>query len=85
MAISTDFNYDDLLSLEKAVLVSRERVNALGSQELAIDYNNIPSTTKEECLEYLEANRLEITNPEVSFKTYEGTWSCIRASRTMKN
>ena len=77
MAISTDFNYDDLLSLDKAKLVNRTRLNFLGSQELILDYNGVTSVAREECTQYLEANRLSLTDPHFGFKTYEGTWFCI--------
>jgi hypothetical protein len=77
MAISSDYNYQEKLSLDKAKLISRTRINDLGSYELVIQYSNIASAMREDALEWLEANRLTITNPNVSFKTYEGTWSCI--------
>jgi len=77
MAISTDFNYQDKLALDKAKLISRTRLNDLGSYELTIQYNNITSAMREDALEWLEANRLEMTNPTFSFKTYEGIWNCI--------
>jgi hypothetical protein len=76
MAISTEFNYADKLALDKARLISRSRLNDLGSYELVIQYNNIPSTMREDALEWLEANRLQLTNPTFSFKTYEGEWDC---------
>jgi len=77
MAINPDFNYQDKLALDKAKLVARSRINALGAYELTIQYNNIPSAMREDCIEWLEANRLEVTDPTVSFKTYEGTWNCL--------
>jgi len=77
MALSTDFNYDDILSLDKAKLMNRVRLNYLGSQELILDYNGVASTTREDCIEYLEANRLSVVNPHFGFKTYEGTWYCV--------
>jgi hypothetical protein len=77
MAISTDFNYDNILSLDKAKLMNRVRLNFLGSQELILDYNGVSSTAREDCVEYLEANRLSVVNPSFGFKTYEGTWYCV--------
>jgi hypothetical protein len=76
MAINPDFDYDKILALTQAKLVERTRLNSLGSYEITINYNQINSGTKEDCLEWLEANRLSITDPTVSFKTYEGTWNC---------
>ena len=80
MAISTDFNYDDLLSLERAKLVGRERQNFLGTKELVLDYHLQTSGAKEDCVEWLSTNRLSLTDPEFSFKTYEGVWTCISIS-----
>ena len=77
MAASTDFNYADILSLEKAKLVKRSRLNFLGSKELVLDYHNIGSASKEECVEWLDDNRLTLTNPTFSYKTYTGVWKCI--------
>jgi len=77
MAISTDFNYDNILSLDKAKLMNRVRLNFLGSQELILDYNGVSGTAREDCVEYLEANRLSVVNPSFGFKTYEGTWYCV--------
>jgi hypothetical protein len=39
MAASTDFNYANLLSLDKAKLVKKSRLNFLGTKELTLDYN----------------------------------------------
>jgi len=80
MAASTDFNYADILSLEKAKLVKRSRLNFLGSKELVLDYHNIGSASKEECVEWLDDNRLTLTNPTFSYKTYTGVWKCIDIS-----
>ena len=77
MAVDSSFDYDRLLSLDQAKLVGRERLNSLGSYELTLNYNKISSATKEDCLEYLEANRLSVTNPTFSNKTYEGIWKCV--------
>ena len=77
MPISTDFNYEDKLALDKAKLISRTRINDLGAYELTIQYNNIASSMREDALEWLEANRLTITDPTLSFKTYEGVWNCV--------
>lgn len=77
MAANTDFNYADILSLEKAKLANRVRLNFLGSQEMILDYTGIAGTIREDCVEYLEAERLSITDPSFGFKTYEGTWTCI--------
>jgi len=80
MPIDSGFNYDRLLSLDQAKLVGRTRINNLGSYEITLNYNKITSGAKEDCLEYLEANRLEIIDPTFSFKTYEGTWKCVSIS-----
>jgi hypothetical protein len=81
MSASTDFNYDDILSLEKAKLVNRVRLNFLGSQEMVIDYNGVSSAMREEATEWLEENSRGIDNPLVNpsfgFKTYTGSWNCI--------
>lgn len=77
MAYDTSFDYDRLLRLDQAKLVGRTRINGLGSYELTLNYNKITSATKEDCLEYLEAERLEITDPTFSNKTYEGVWKCV--------
>jgi len=77
MSIDTQYNYDILLSLDRAKLVGRSRINNLGSYELTLNYNLTTSGTKEDALEWLEANRLEIVDPKFSFKTYEGTWKCV--------
>jgi len=77
MAASSDYNYDILLSLDKAKLVNRIRLNFLGSQEMVLDYNGITSVAREDCVEWLEANRLSITDPKFGFRTYEGTWFCV--------
>ena len=77
MAISTDFNYDNLLSLGKAKLVKRFRLNFLGSQELILDYQGVTAGAREDCTEYLETNRLTLTDPKFGFRTYEGTWYCV--------
>lgn len=87
MAISTDFNYDNLLSLEKAKLVSRERQNFLDTKELVLDYHQITSAAKEDAVEWLQTStgsggggRLTLVDPKFSFKTYEGTWTCVSIS-----
>ena len=77
MAIDSSFDYDRLLTLDQAKLVGRTRINSLGSYELTLNYNKITSVTKEDCLEWLEANRLSIVDPIFSNKTYEGTWKCV--------
>jgi hypothetical protein len=77
MAINSDFNYDDILSLDKAKLIDRAFLNSLGSQELILDYNGIASAAREDSVEWLHANRKSIEDPEFGFKTYEGTWFCI--------
>jgi hypothetical protein len=77
MAINSDFNYDDILSLEKAKLIDRAFLNSLGSQELILDYNGIASAAREDSVEWLHANRKSIEDPEFGFKTYEGIWFCI--------
>jgi hypothetical protein len=77
MAINSDFNYDDILSLEKAKLIDRAFLNSLGSQELILDYNGIASAAREDSVEWLHANRKSIEDPHFGFKTYEGTWFCI--------
>ena len=80
MAYSTDIDYSNTLSLEKAVLKNRKRLNYLGSKELVLDYNGVTSQSREDCMEWLEANRLSITDPSFGFRTYEGTWVCINIS-----
>lgn len=80
MAASTDFNYDTLLSLSQAKIRKRSRLNFLGTRELTIDYEKITSATKEECVEYLEENRLTLTNPTINSKTLTGTWKCVAIS-----
>lgn len=84
MAISADFNYADLLSFDKVKLVGRERQNFLDSKELILDYHNISSASKEDCVEWLQTatgsgggGRLSLVDPTFSFKTYEGTWTCV--------
>ena len=80
MAISTDFDYAVLLSLERAELGGRTRENYLGSKELIIQYKLQTSGAKEDAVEWLEANRLTVTNPKISNKTFEGTWNCVTIS-----
>ena len=77
MAVDTSFDLSQKLSLDQAKLVSRSRLNAIGSYEIVIDYLNIPSRLKEEALEWLEANRLSETDPVISQKTFDGTWRCV--------
>jgi len=84
MPINPDYNYDNLLSLDKAKLVSRERQNFLDTKELVLDYHNITSKVKEDAVEWLETptgsgggGRLELDSPTFSFKTYEGIWKCV--------
>ena len=77
MAVDTSFDLSQKLSLDQAKLVSRSRLNAIGSYEIVIDYRNIPSRLKEEALEWLEANRLSETDPVISQKTFDGTWRCV--------
>jgi hypothetical protein len=82
MPISSDFNFDDILSLDKAKLTNRVRVNFLGSQELILRYNNVGSAMREDAVEYLEATAgygiaSAMTSPTFGFKTYEGDWFCI--------
>ena len=77
MAYDTNFNYDRLLTLNQAKLVGRTRINSLGSYELTLNYNKITSATKEDCLEWLESERLSIEDPVFSNKTYEGVWKCV--------
>ena len=74
---STDFNYTDLLSLDKAKLVNWTRLNFLGSKELVLDYNGINSGSRKECSNWLEDNRLSLTDPKFGFKTYTGIWKCV--------
>lgn len=74
------FDYAGRLSLDQAKLVGRTRINNLGSYELTLNYNKISSAIKEDCLEYLEANALELTDPTFSNKTYEGVWKCVSIS-----
>jgi len=80
MAISTDYDYDDILSLDKAKLSLRSRLNFLGSKELTLNYNGVASAAREDAVEWLEANRLSITDPNFGYKTYEGTWFCVDIS-----
>lgn len=80
MALNPDFNYQDKLALDKAKLISRTRINNLGSYELVIQYSMITSAMREDALEWLAANRLSVTDPTVSFKTYEGEWNCVDIS-----
>ena len=77
MAASTDFNYEIMLSLDRAKLVKRKRLNFLGSKELILDYNLQTGAAKEEATEYLEANRLTLVDPSFGFKTYSGAWNCV--------
>lgn len=87
MAISPDFNYENLLSLDKAKLVSRERQNFLDTKELVLNYHQITSAVKEDAVEWLQTpvvggggGRLTLVDPEFSFKTYEGIWTCVSIS-----
>lgn len=77
MAASTDFDYTTLLSLDRAKLVRKRRLNFLGTKELVLDYKNVTSGSKEECVEWLEENRLTLTDPSFGFRTYTGTWKCV--------
>lgn len=82
MAISSDFNFDDILSLDKAKLVNRIRLNFLGSQEMVLDYNGVGSAMRDDAVEYLESTPglgvdSAMVNPTFGFKTYEGDWFCI--------
>ena len=77
MAIDSSFDYANLLSLNKAKLKNRLRLNYLGSKELVFEYNKISNSIKEDAIEWLEANRLSLTDPKFGFRTYEGTWYCI--------
>ena len=77
MAASTDFNYANLLSLDKAKLFKRSRLNFLGTKELILDYQLQTSGIKEEAMEWLEENSLTLTNPKFGHKTYTGVWNCI--------
>ena len=80
MPISTEFDYDILLSLEKAKLVGRKRLTWLGASELILEYRGITNATKEDCMEWLEENRTSLVNPHFGFRTYEGTWYFIDSS-----
>lgn len=80
MAASSDFNYADLLTLEKARARRKGRLNYLGSKELIIEYPRITELTKEECVEWLEDNRLTLSNPEINGKTHTGSWTCVDIS-----
>lgn len=77
MAYNYSKNIEDEVSFEMAKLVGRERVNNLGSQELVVDYHKVTAKNREEATDWLEANRLTMTDPEFSYKVYEGTWNCI--------
>lgn len=77
MPIDSGINYADMLSLDKAKLRGRIRLNFLGSQELSLDYTGVANSSKEEAIEWLEANRLELTDPKFGFRTYEGIWKCV--------
>lgn len=77
MGINPDFNYESLLSFEKAKLSTRGRQNSLGSLELIFTYQLQTDAMSEDAVEWLDANRQEITDPTFSNKTYEGTWKCI--------
>ena len=73
----SDFDYTILLSLERAKLIKRSKKNALGTKELVLDYQLQNAAAKEGAIDWLDANRLTLTDPKFSFKTYTGTWKCI--------
>lgn len=72
-----DFDLSIPLSLEKAEVRGRDRLNALGSKELIIEYPRIAPAYKQDAVDWLEANRLTATDPKVNFNTIEGTWKCV--------
>ena len=78
MAISSDFNYTDKLSFERANVVRRRRLELLEADELVIEYEDIQRNLKEEATEWLEANRMSFSSsPTIGHKTIEGTWNCV--------
>jgi hypothetical protein len=82
MPVNSDFNFDDILSLDKAKLVNRVRLNFLGSQEMVLRYNNVGSAMREDAVEYLEQTAGygvagAMISPTFGFKTYEGSWFSI--------
>ena len=77
MAISTDFNYEILLGLDRASLVAREIKNHLGTAELVLDYNKIETNAREEAVEWLWSNRLTLTDPDFGYKTFDGAWKSV--------
>lgn len=77
MAADTSFNYSNLLDLKKAKLVKRSRLNFLGTKELTFAYQLQVAGIKEEAMEWLEENRLTLTNPNTKFRTYTGVWKSI--------
>lgn len=77
MAASTDFDYANILSLEAAKIRRRGRLNFLGSKDLVIEYPKIAPAQKEEAVEWLDDNRLTLVNPELNYKTLDGTWKCV--------
>lgn len=78
-------DYTNLLSLDKASLVGRERQNSLGTQELVLDYHLQTGTAKEGAIDWLEANRLTLTNPSFSHRTYTGTYKCVSVAYNDKS
>ena len=77
MALDPSIRYEDALSLEQASLTTRGRDNHLGTKELILQYNKVTNQSKEDMMEWLEQNRLTLTDPEFAFRTYEGTWHCV--------
>lgn len=75
--MSGTYNFADILSLDKAKLRERKQVNALGTQELLLEYNNVSSVAKQEAMDWLQENRMELSDPEFGFRTYGGSWVCI--------
>jgi hypothetical protein len=87
MPINSDYNFTDILSLDKAKLVNRMRLNFLGSQEMVLQYNGISSAMREDAVEYLEQTAgfgvaSAMVSPTFGFKTYEGNWLCIDITYT---
>lgn len=73
-------DYANLLSLDRAKLQKRSRLNFLGSKELILNYNLQTSGAKEDATQWLESNRLTLTDPKFGFKTYTGVWESVDIS-----
>ena len=73
----TGFEYLNKLSFDQAKVVSREKLNALGSYQLTINYNVINSRIKEDCVEWLNENRTSFEDETISNKLYEGVWKSV--------